>query len=746
MALTKIKIKFSWDIDDNGINDDVTSIRLRYRSLTEAEVGIPSTTWDNERVLTLGTLPAVTNSASFYEDNGEQFYILEIDIPSDSVGIEVIYSGIDIQGNYSIEWSDGSDGSGTGNITFEANPNITIDNLTDPPFINMVLPTSPQLNFTSHTIGGQTGPNSQLKRIIITVKHDNAIDTVVDADINFPKQYWTKTIDFKEGKNVVTLQWEHITTGEIKNVLLHRYELYIDTKAPYGSFTINNKENNFKFTQDTDVIIEYNLFDISKVTHYKIAEDVGHLPYIGWEELPDNYRINYTLTKPEGQITLYSIVKDKYGHESAVMTSKIHYDITAPTGYINSPENRRIVNSIPILKGTSSAGGSLGDYQEIDLSIDQALGWVDTGIDIASGDKVVITSFPLIVANFGAGLTGNQAKSVGSGPSWLAEGTDLFFIGKIDTIGQSGLIHSTDAFDVGAGVEFTATKTGRLYLSANDGIANFGDNTGPAWPAHIEVKSPALASGILKTEIIIKNESGWFWDGLKWQATPIWIEVGDEDVETWEYELETSRNEICYVWTRAVDKANNIESRDINTEDPDLIFSIGTPIIKTHDLEGNQIRTIQEAIDLIEIHGTIIELAEEVYTESFVMRDDVEMEIKGVAPDKTTIKPASLSESEIINASNTTKSTITNLTLKTDDPNLNHAVKGIVAAGSSDLTINSCVLEYLDIGIYTGIVTDVDISGCTAAYNNIAFLVNSADTGLFKNNIIWRNTTGIKEI
>lgn len=113
MSVRRVKIYFDFDIDDNGISgSDVESIQFRYKRIFLD--GTVEADWFVDRTLTPTTSSTESpDGPNYYEDSSNRYYyIIDVDI-TNVLGFEMIYMASDSSGNDS-NWSDGSDGSGTG--------------------------------------------------------------------------------------------------------------------------------------------------------------------------------------------------------------------------------------------------------------------------------------------------------------------------------------------------------------------------------------------------------------------------------------------------------------------------------------------------------------------------------------------------------------------------------------------------------------------------------------------------------
>lgn len=133
------------------------------------------------------------------------------------------------------------------------------------------------------------------------------------------------------------------------------------------------------------------------------------------------------------------------------------------------------------IKGSSAVGmGPVGEAFFVNFAISTP--WLDTGIDIESGDFVSISSVPSESKPPCDGRVGcppyrdpdDVIKDGFAGDGLKA------LIGKI---GDDGMV-----FSVGRGAEFIAAGSGRLFIGYNDCEDCFGDNTG-AFEATIKVEN-----------------------------------------------------------------------------------------------------------------------------------------------------------------------------------------------------------------------------------------------------------------
>jgi len=113
------------------------------------------------------------------------------------------------------------------------------------------------------------------------------------------------------------------------------------------------------------------------------------------------------------------------------------------------------------------------------LQVPANVPWFDTGIDISANQSVSIAASGLVHYKPGDQYVTTPAGESAVDRNSLAPGLPVgSLVGKI---GQSG-----EPFEIGTSASFTAPEEGRLYLSYNDRVGAFGDNSG-SWDVTVSL-------------------------------------------------------------------------------------------------------------------------------------------------------------------------------------------------------------------------------------------------------------------
>ena len=141
---------------------------------------------------------------------------------------------------------------------------------------------------------------------------------------------------------------------------------------------------------------------------------------------------------------------------------------------------------------TTSATASSNQFD-----IDAAKKWVDTNLDLRSGEKIRFTATGSVT--YPEGPQGKPPART-FGPEGLARGwSDLIHQYAVSDGGHGALIAEVGSGDaaqpflVGASKEFTAPVAGRLFLGINQSLKDAGSATG-SFHVTIEVLDPGLAT------------------------------------------------------------------------------------------------------------------------------------------------------------------------------------------------------------------------------------------------------------
>ncbi len=360
--IIRFKINFSWNSDDNNVlGTDVSQIEIRYRRVGFGEIA-GSLSWEVSKWLNPSNIAIVDNGDNYYNGAPEQYYIISVDVEN-CAGIEFIYRGKDSEGNTSLVWSNGGNGSPVPNeITIEVEPNIIFSDLTSPTYIDLTLPISPILDNALVVVGGLTGPIGLVSDIIVKVKDvsTNQIITYI-ATIDRVKKYWTSELTLFQGNNEITLSWTD-SRSNITDVEDQSLSLFCDTFSPIGSIVINEGQS---YTTNSKVLVKFEVSDISDITDYRILDSLEELELEDWKLFPVDGIVEFDLVDEEGTSILFAQCRDKWNHVSTIMTSSIIFDNTSPEVTINNlvPQIR---TSLPItITGNAVDNISGVDYVEI---------------------------------------------------------------------------------------------------------------------------------------------------------------------------------------------------------------------------------------------------------------------------------------------------------------------------------------------------------------------------------------------
>ena len=119
---------------------------------------------------------------------------------------------------------------------------------------------------------------------------------------------------------------------------------------------------------------------------------------------------------------------------------------------------------------------------EYDLSVPGGTAWYNAGVNVNSGSTLSI-------------IASGNIKISGSDPGWSPDGvteTNQADVEKLlcpltnKAYGLIGKIGQGTCFFIGSSKTFTADNSGTLYLSVNDRVGTFGDNSG-SWTVNLEV-------------------------------------------------------------------------------------------------------------------------------------------------------------------------------------------------------------------------------------------------------------------
>ena len=139
-----------------------------------------------------------------------------------------------------------------------------------------------------------------------------------------------------------------------------------------------------------------------------------------------------------------------------------------------------------------------GTAQATSVTVDGTHQWIDTGIDVIAGELLTITASGQVVHNpsfpdyantdgIGTGhddlnnlvsLDGTLTGDVLGGGFLVDSAIALSLVGKIGITLVTEGVSGKGAGFVGSSYSQVALDTGRLYLSFNDMITDFGDNSG----------------------------------------------------------------------------------------------------------------------------------------------------------------------------------------------------------------------------------------------------------------------------
>jgi hypothetical protein len=130
---------------------------------------------------------------------------------------------------------------------------------------------------------------------------------------------------------------------------------------------------------------------------------------------------------------------------------------------------------------TSISGPAPAVGKTYDVSIDAAKQWVDTGIDLRTGEKLKITASGTV--HYPADKKHPDGRSFG--PEGLPRGYDDLIHeyavaggGHGSLVGRLGTGDAAQAFAVGESLEYTAPVAGRLFLGINQSLKDAGGASG----------------------------------------------------------------------------------------------------------------------------------------------------------------------------------------------------------------------------------------------------------------------------
>ncbi|MDA3793473.1 MAG: hypothetical protein PF545_07480, partial [Elusimicrobia bacterium] len=284
-----------------------------------------------------------------------------------------------------------------------------------------------------------------------------------------------------------------------------------------------------------------------------------------WKSRPGGTNWNWDSSnvtwKEQMQHTIYSKAVDAAGNaEAPVTATNITYDTNKPDSAITTPADTDIKNSVTSIEGTSSDGQGI-KYVKVYLQKDPGAAipeagyyydWSVSAWAAAPGDSKWKGVSP--DDSYWGDLTEDWTVSVGT--PWEEEIDYYIRSRSSDTAGnlQDSFNDTVFTYDITA-----PTSTVVDPLTGDDknwDIANWNSDEKNVMGTAMDV------NGINNVELMVKRESGYYWDGGGWESdiTVVdWITPSTSDnYQNWKTTgIAWASGERHLVWMRIVDEATN---------------------------------------------------------------------------------------------------------------------------------------------------------------------------------------------